>query len=739
MPPFNLDKSPLSRHNSVNSSIFSFRPRRHTVTVPEAKPQELRRGFRAYEEEIIPGNVGKEQIIQTELTSVIPGVSACDERFLLLSGLQPGIYVVVFINPYSGGQMGMELLKLRFQHFRLRENNRVQIQWYNMFDDEDRDRGVEYLRWILTAKETVNSLLRNAGRRSIDIYYIDNARLTSHNPRAKSGSMVFFDDLNVAKLPPEDRDFIYQYAHKTTVAPFEVHVWSAGGDGTVMSVYDMLVSENISFSSIYFSCIPFGTGNDMSQALGWGRTVKKNLVSANLSNLISLTESRLTGDLALLDVWEVEIKTFPGGYVKEIHKNDKDSTKRQTYRRRFCSLFSMGVQGLVGKEFEPRRTKSRIRNILQYTAQSAKWVTLRKFPVITEILESIEQNGRIVMKTAMPKLYDDLSPEVRARAALPDTDANGVPIPVLDIHPIEIIAQNIPHIWGRDHDLWGQAKSLPIMSQRNGPTDQNNWTPQNSGDGKLEVFIIESVKSYIRKQMTTKDSLGRIGQLQEDFTMRFRNPEVYQSFHNNSSHTNRRHKATPPGFTCLMIDGEFYELFQPQTIEIRRHSCIRAIGSGEQNSRLVRDTQNYCQTLHTPSMTPTPNSPNPTPTLGSGRGIDTSAGPAVMVPLEGEQTVVNSNNDPGGPSPSGMGGGDVDAGTSGLLHPSSQLPNERNVMVHHEPVQVEVSTINNSYFAKVDFKIPSKSFSDAKSTNVIEPNRHISPALEPESPSPTPQ
>ncbi|KAJ1904098.1 hypothetical protein IWQ60_012493, partial [Tieghemiomyces parasiticus] len=117
-------------------------------------PELQNAGFRAYADSPIPdmsdpGSPGKAShpIVQTELASVIPGVSMCDERLLLLSGMQPYIYIIIFINPYSGGQMGKELLRLRFQHFRLSENSRVQIQWYNLFDAEDKARGLDYLQW----------------------------------------------------------------------------------------------------------------------------------------------------------------------------------------------------------------------------------------------------------------------------------------------------------------------------------------------------------------------------------------------------------------------------------------------------------------------------------------------------------------------------------------------------------------------------------------------------------------
>ncbi|KAJ1982563.1 hypothetical protein H4R34_001671 [Dimargaris verticillata] len=562
--------------------------------------------------------------LHTSLSQVIPGLEKWEERLLLMSTMQPNIFVVIFVNPFSGGQVGKELLKLKFQHFRLRHKPRTQIQWYNLFNQQDELDGIEYLRWILTVKECVETTLQRVGRDEITIYNIDPERLRSRNPNRLSGSLIFFDDENLAHLPQDEQDFIRQYGRRSVISNIEIHVWSAGGDGTVMSVYDLLVRQSISFSNIYFSCIPFGTGNDMSQALGWGRTVRRNLANANLSNLISLTETRLTGDLALLDVWEIEITTYPEGYIRSIRKNG-NTDEGAHFKRRFCSIFSMGVQGFVGREFEPHRTKSRFHNIVQYTAQSTKWVTTRKFPVITEVLESISKDGEVIMRTRVPPIYAEVDPEVkRATDACTET-ATGQPLeddPILEIQPIEIFVQNIPHIWGREYDIWGDAKYMPnVVSHQRGPTDKRNWKPQMSGDDRLELFAIENVSSYLRKQMSSKGGLARIGQVEGQFQLNFRNPQVYDNYREKSAKLSARHRAYPPGFTCLMIDGEFYDLYLPKSIKFRRHSCVRAIGSNAKNSRLVRDTHTYCQSISNGTI-PTPAASTPTsPELPATEGV----------------------------------------------------------------------------------------------------------------------
>ncbi|KAJ1670507.1 hypothetical protein EV182_008160, partial [Spiromyces aspiralis] len=46
----------------------------------------------------------------------------------------------------------------------------------------------------------------------------------------------------------------------------KLHAWSAGGDGTVSAVIQLLLDAGLDVNRIYFSCIPFGTGNDFRQA-----------------------------------------------------------------------------------------------------------------------------------------------------------------------------------------------------------------------------------------------------------------------------------------------------------------------------------------------------------------------------------------------------------------------------------------------------------------------------------------
>lgn len=102
----------------------------------------------------------------------------------------------MFINPRSGPQQGRLLLeRVEVQHFRLKSFPQVQVQIYDVTDEADRTAGEEYLRWIWCESP------------------------------------------------------VFKESHQ------ELHVWSAGGDGTFKSVLDICLRLGIDLESplLFFS------------------------------------------------------------------------------------------------------------------------------------------------------------------------------------------------------------------------------------------------------------------------------------------------------------------------------------------------------------------------------------------------------------------------------------------------------------------------------------------------------
>jgi diacylglycerol kinase family enzyme len=70
---------------------------------------------------------------------------------------------------------------------------------------------------------------------------------------------------------------------------------------------------NLTDGSITFCILPFGTGNDTSQVLGWGKQPK----SSWFSNLQSLAQSILYANEENFNIWEIEtqLKTLSNDQI----------------------------------------------------------------------------------------------------------------------------------------------------------------------------------------------------------------------------------------------------------------------------------------------------------------------------------------------------------------------------------------------------------------------------------------
>ena len=179
--------------------------------------------------------------------------------------------------------------------------------------------------------------------------------------------------------------------------------------------------------------IPFGTGNDFSQVLGWGRTTKKNdVVGANLNEMERLICDRLEqAEAARLDVFRVILEAHESGHVR---KADSDDKQQHRVTRNMSNYMSIGVQGYVGSGFEKHRTNKRLLNILVYTIESSKWVFWRKFPPINRFIDSIvDNNGEQILKVP----YDISQGSNQEDGA----------VSTLNGSAIDLVIQNIPQIW----------------------------------------------------------------------------------------------------------------------------------------------------------------------------------------------------------------------------------------------------------------------------------------------------
>ncbi|KAJ2711469.1 hypothetical protein H4R19_003233 [Coemansia spiralis] len=404
----------------------------------------------------------------------------------------------------------------------------------------------------------------------------------------------------------------------------KLHVWSAGGDGTVSSTLEAMMDNGIDVERVYFSSIPFGTGNDFADALGWGRSVPGDGVGGSMKLLNKIISERLEGYTCKLDIYEVTITTYDGGHIKHVERDMHKKPGMGRYKCLMIDYLSIGVQGFVGSSFEMHRPGSRSLNILMYTAAAAKWVFLKRFPPINEALESIstvpehiladtqmtdadrarwleaaseeERKQVLLARVAGPrkrshgrKMKWTKEPTARRTATAQDFGAEE-DLPVIQCKPIEIDIQNVARFWGRDIDVWDSAHDHGrLLSSRTGVADSSSWTPQYAGDGKLEMFAVRDIGDYALNQLPGRDSyrIGRLAQMGSPLVLHFRPPESYPP---RSRKPLSSRRGIEPGLLYAMCDGEFIEMYHPRDVIVSRRVTLKAVGRSPDTSRIVRDT-----------------------------------------------------------------------------------------------------------------------------------------------------
>lgn len=148
--------------------------------------------------------------------------------------------------------------------------------------------------------------------------------------------------VSIVELPKEQNTFKDTYQELLHNPNLRCVV--AGGDGSVNWVVHLLAScfpEQESRSNRPpLAVIPFGTGNDMSRALGWGNGATKSDIQ-NIQRF--LKEVRKSTHIEDVDCWKVKF---------ERTDNDEIITKNM------LNYFSIGVDAEIAKNFEDFRNGS---------------------------------------------------------------------------------------------------------------------------------------------------------------------------------------------------------------------------------------------------------------------------------------------------------------------------------------------------------------------------------------------
>ncbi|KAJ2468976.1 hypothetical protein GGI03_000665 [Coemansia sp. RSA 2337] len=518
---------------------------------------------------------------------------------------EPTIYVFIFTNPRSGNQQGRGLMRMALRNFRLRERPNVQVQIYDVTDEASRNEGLHYLHQLQLRQG--DRLLRTAFPELFVQQQQSGSSACGVRPspppstgRTVDGGGAAWEEwisdaaahleCGLSQLADSE---VVERLERAQESAVKLHVWSAGGDGTVSATIQVMMDHGIDVGRVYFSCIPFGTGNDFADALGWGRSVAGDALGDGMHGLSKLVTERLDGYTCKLDIYEITITTYDGGYVKHVEKNNQADPGERRHTRLMIDYLSLGVQGFVGASFEMHRPGRRALNILMYTVAAAHWVLARAFPPITESLESIGTVPDAMLAdpamtdTERAQWLEDMPETERKRVLLAHKAPAGsadAELPVIGGRPIELDIQNVARFWGRNIDVWGRARG-------SGPEGSGEWTPQYAGDGKVELFTVQSMADYTLNQLPHRETyrVDRQAQMPAPVALHFRPPTEYPTRKRRGKLLPWR-RPPPPGLLNAMCDGEFVEIFRPRDVIVTRKVTLKAVGRSPEASRIVLDT-----------------------------------------------------------------------------------------------------------------------------------------------------
>lgn len=365
------------------------------------------------------------------------------------------------------------------------------------------------------------------------VLFSTNEAILFANP--KSGS-----NLAAEYLKQEDRKYklstasetIYFYIYDLTVTedrnsavskirdlisipqPAPIRVIVAGGDGSLIWVIELLNSQNINISSLLFGILPFGSGNDLSANLGWGRDPPSNLWDPFMLKWMEAVPHHL-------DLWNIKVQVHHAGGIGKVNKTQnsvekiiiqENKSKKLVLTRLMSNYFSIGLDARIGLGFDKHRTTSKCCNRFFYF-----WEGLKKMCCCVKTARIPELVKKVVCAESV--LVDNNSALARDTSVL--------------------LALNIRTYGGGENYVWDKARAAV----------QRKWEKQSPSDGKLETLTFVGKMSLGLEQIKCTQGQGRkLEQSAGPYIIQFNETDKKCYF---------------------QIDGEYYYLEKPKKITIK--------------------------------------------------------------------------------------------------------------------------------------------------------------------------
>ena len=319
-------------------------------------------------------------------------------------------FLVVLVNPKSGSQQGKIILEYS-EKYKIESIKEYKVMSFPIKDEQ-------YLK--IKEKESKRKKSKELELKDIksEVKKEETLCSSSLNLRliefdsSEEFSIIIFNIIDKNDIT-KGKAFIKKYL--LDFPENEIKIITAGGDGTVLGIVEDLKKEEVPLNRCIFGPMPFGTGNDLSNALGFGHKCKID----GLLTFQKILYTYLKSIPTKIDIWELNVKVNENnGTIYDVItkgekiKEDINKNKILEFKKAFINYFSIGFDARVGFQFEQRRSKSRHLNKFIYGVQAAKLIfSFKKHYGLTQVLESFKEENKI----SNNNIEEDLSSEILER------------------------------------------------------------------------------------------------------------------------------------------------------------------------------------------------------------------------------------------------------------------------------------------------------------------------------------
>ena len=480
-------------------------------------------------------------------------------------------FLLIFVNPKSGSQQGKTVL----EHV-----NKYKVTSITNFN---------VISFPINADESLIKQPKELNNKEDMINISNTSNKSSTFDPLVEFSIIVFNIINKDEMLL-GKKFIKKYL--SDFLDFKIKILIAGGDGTVLGIVEELNKEGIPLPRCVFGAMPFGTGNDLSNALGFGSECNVG----DINNFQRVLYTYTIGTESKIDIWELSLNMDKiTGAIFDVIKNgeklkeDENKNRVTIFKKTFVNYFSLGFDARVGFQFEQRRTSNRCCNKVVYAIEGAKRIfCCKKNYGLSELLdgflegntkennnESNSNNNVITEKSSDSDIEEvpnepliTLDDMIKEKRIIFKTKVENQKDIVLKGNPVSLICQNIDFYMGGTRNIWDKTSHLGIQ-QEELTKDQyreykqkvlDNWKKQAYDDKQIEFFTFEN-GIEIGLEKVARGLAKRVYQGPGPVFLEFKKqPDA-----------NERLALTKVYVNC---DGEFYHLQNPTEICVRLNTNI---------------------------------------------------------------------------------------------------------------------------------------------------------------------